>query len=64
MNRYIYSGPVLRFNTCIDNNWKCETYAVSEKKARSNLAYRYKQQAGLVARTDIKLPGKLIMEEQ
>lgn len=43
MNRYSYKGPVMEFEQCVSNNWEGTTYASSEKKARSNLAYQYKR---------------------
>ena len=61
MNLYEYNGPVIVFDKCITNNWKASTYAVSEKKARSNLAHQFKQQTNRVARTKVELPGKLTM---
>lgn len=39
MNRYMYDGPVMEFNICVANRWQGSTYAASEQKARSNLAY-------------------------
>lgn len=62
MDRYIYEGPVMMFDTCIDQFWRAETYAESEKKARNNLSYRYKKETGLAAGSKITLPGKLIKE--
>jgi len=64
MNKYSYSGPVMEFDRCIDNKWNGTTMAVSEKKARSNLTYQYKQYAKRAARSRITLPGKLIMEKE
>lgn len=55
MNRYCYKGPVMEFEQCVSNNWEGTTYAASEKKARSNLAYQYKRQYN-----KITLPGKLV----
>lgn len=43
MNQYMYDGPVMNFGTCISDRWHGTTYAVSEKKARSNLAYQFKK---------------------
>ena len=43
MNRYVYDGQVMEFDTCVTRRWKASTYAVSEKKAKSNLAYRLKK---------------------
>lgn len=59
MHRYVYEGPVMQFENCIEKRWKSETYAPSEKKALSNLAYRYKKAHGLQPGVKIELPGKL-----
>lgn len=61
MNRYKYDGPVMEFDICIANNWKGETMAASESKARSNLTYQFKCHSGLEAFTKIRLPGKITM---
>ena len=61
---YSYDGPVMEFNRCIANRWKGSTYAVSEKQARNNLAYKFKMETGRVARTAITLPGKIIEKVQ
>ena len=63
MNLYSYDGPVLEFNKVIANRWKASTKATSEKQARSNLAYQFKQQYGRIARTTITIPGKLTIVE-
>lgn len=60
--RYIYEGPVMEFDTCIDQFWHAETYAPTEKKALSNLAYRYKRNNGRAASVKITLPGKIKKE--
>lgn len=57
--KYAYSGPVLEFDHIVADNWKGETYAPSEKKARSNLAYQFKQEYNREPRVQIKLPGQL-----
>lgn len=62
MALYSYSGPVLEFDRIVANNWKAQTYATSEAKARSNLAYRFKKDNGKVPRTKITLPGKIVLE--
>ena len=59
MNRYSYEGPVMQFERIVQNNWKVETTAPSEKKALSNLSYRWKKENGLTANNKISLPGKL-----
>lgn len=61
MNRYLYSGPVYMFDTLVSDKWQGETMAVSEKKARSNLAYQYKKKTGRLSGSKITLPGKIIL---
>ena len=55
MNHYIYDGPVKVFETCVTSHWHGETMAVSEEKARSNLAYQYKKSHGRSATSKITL---------
>ena len=59
MNRYAYDGPVVEFETCIARRWKSSTYAPSEQKARSNLAYQFKVANGKMRNARISLPGKI-----
>lgn len=59
MPKYFYDGPVMEFNICIADHWKGETFAPSESKARSNLAYQFKKNNRRIAGTKITLPGKL-----
>lgn len=59
MRKYFYDGPVMEFDKCIAEHWSGETIAVSETKARTNLAYQFKKQHGKTARTRITLPGKI-----
>lgn len=59
MKLYSYDGPVKMFDTCISNHWEATTHAVSVKKAKSNLAYRYKKEHNLTADAKIELPGKI-----
>lgn len=59
MQEYIYDGPVMRFDMCIQERWKASTMASSEAKARNNLAYRYKKENGYMPNCKIILPGKL-----
>lgn len=60
MKQYSYDGPVMEFNTCIANCWKASTYAASENKARSNLAYQFKKKNNKMPNAKITLPGKLV----
>lgn len=59
MGKYSYNGPVMEFDRCVQNNWKGETVAASETKARSNLSYQWKKRNNRVTGTKITLPGKL-----
>ena len=61
MKQYLYDGPVMEFDRCIANRWKASTYAVSEKKARSNLTYQYKKKNNKLPNTMITLPGQIIL---
>ena len=59
MEVYSYRGPVMVFDRCVENYWCGETTASSEKKARSNLAYQYKKEMGLIPQTKVSITGKL-----
>jgi len=59
--KYRYDGPVMEFDRLVANNWKGETIAPSEQKARSNLAYQYKKSNNRIAGTKVTLPGKIMM---
>ena len=63
MTLYSYTGPVLVFDKIASNCWHGETYAVSEAKARTNLAYQFTKELGRVPRTKISLPGKIVPKE-
>ena len=58
---YKYSGPVMEFDRCIDPSWTVTTYAVSEKKALNNLAFRYKRDHNRTPNAKITLPGKIVL---
>jgi hypothetical protein len=62
-NLYFYDGPVMEFDKRINDRWQGSTYAVSENKARCNLAYQYKKSHNRVAGSKITLPGKLMLVE-
>lgn len=53
----------MEFDTCITSFWKAETMAVSEAKARSNLAYQYKKQNNRNMNIPVTLPGKIKLVE-
>ena len=61
MKIYSYCGPVMEFGKLIAERWCGETKAISEKKARSNLAYQFKQEYDRVPRSRISLPGALLV---
>lgn len=63
MKLYSYDGPVLEFGRCVADRWTASTYAVSEKKALSNLAYQYKKRNNRAANVPISLPGQLKLIE-
>lgn len=63
MKQYAYDGPVMEFEKCVANRWTASTYAISESKARSNLAYQFKKQFNRSPSTRISLPGKIIAIE-
>lgn len=60
MYLFSYNGPVEEFGKCIANRWVGQTYAPTEAKARSNLAYQFKKQYNKAPATKISLPGKII----
>lgn len=60
MNQYSYDGPVLIFGRCVANHWKASTFAVSERKARTNLAYQFKKKNNALPSAKVELPGKVI----
>lgn len=59
MEKYIYIGPVMGLNSCLTRKWYGETTATSEKKARSNLAYQFKQENHLIPGVKVTLPGPI-----
>lgn len=61
MNKYTYDGPVKEFDTIVSDRWVGSTFAVSEKKARSNLTYQYKKRTNRSPASRIILPGKIEM---
>ena len=61
MNKYVYDGPVSECGRCITNRWRGETFANSEAKARSNLAYQFKKACNKPAMAKITLNGKITM---
>jgi len=58
---WTYDGPVLEYGKVICNRWRASTYAVSEKKARSNLTFQYKKEFNKAPNRNITLPGKVVL---
>lgn len=63
MNHYIYDGIVLEFDRVVAHNWHGETTAITEKKARNNLAFQFKIETGRTKNCKITLPAKLKIKE-
>jgi hypothetical protein len=62
MNYYTYEGPVMNsFGQLITNKWEGETYANTDKKAKSNLCYQFKKEHGLMQTARIKLVNRPIL---
>jgi len=59
MYKYSYTGPVTQFGKILAYNWKAETMAPSEKKAKSNFMYQFKKSNNQIQKTKIELPGKI-----
>ena len=59
MDKYAYSGPIVVFDKCVSNNWKGETWADSQAKAMSNLAYQAKKACNILPGSRVTLPGEL-----
>lgn len=61
--RYRYSGPVLSFDRLTTPKWEGETVAVSESKARANLAYQFKKEAKISKNARVSFPSQLLLIE-
>ena len=60
MALYRYEGPVTSFDKVIKERWSGYTTGETEKKAKSNLIYRFKMTHGYLPTSKIELPGKMI----
>ncbi len=56
---YAFKGAVQVFGKIAANNYAATTWAASEAKARSNIAFRFKQSMGYTASVPVKLLGKM-----
>mgnify|MGYP006962949638 CR=1 FL=1 len=63
MKKYSYNGPVLVWGTLYTDHFVAETMAPNEKKARSNLKFRYKKVHKLPIGSKVELPGKITETE-
>lgn len=55
MTRFIYTGPVLRFDKIVNSNWSAITTAPTPAKALNNLKFRAKKELKLDITTKIEL---------
>lgn len=62
-NKYVYKGPVYKFGTIINENYQAETEAVTEKKALSNIQFRYKLSHDLEADAKITLKPSCLKQK-
>ena len=60
---YKYSGPVFLFDKCIAH-LKMETWAVSLKKAHSNMLFQAKKQLGYQPTAKITISKNLIKKQE
>lgn len=60
-SKYYYNGPVYYIDK-YTGNWSGETWATSDKKALSNLSYRYKTDHNLKPGTLIRLDDDYLRE--
>lgn len=57
---YYYHGLVTENGKVLERNWEGKTQAVSEKRAKSNLAYQFKQENNLPSNAKIELPDNVV----
>ena len=60
---FIYQGAVYSFNQIINNNYYAETKATSEKKALSNIQYKYKLSHNLNIDAKITLKASCLKQK-
>lgn len=58
MPKYLYDGPVMVFGKFV-GNWRGETFAHSEDKAKSNLAFQFRKQNNRASNTVVEFPNEL-----
>ena len=61
-SKFVYDGPVCQFGKLIMQKWHGETWATSERKALSNLSYRFKTEHNMVAGSKIDLDADFMHE--
>jgi hypothetical protein len=52
---YRYDGPVMVFDSIVDQAFKAETWAVSPGKAPCNICYQYRKRANIADHLPVKL---------
>ena len=57
-HKYSYNGPVMVHGKYV-GQFQAETWAGSDQRAKSNIAYQAKQKMNIMANTKVGLPGKL-----
>ena len=57
---YRYSGPVYHYDKLICSYYEAETTAATLAKAKSNIAWRYRNDNGFNTRYQLSLPGKTV----
>lgn len=60
---YTYKGTVKLCDHVLETDWHGNTFAVSPKQAKANLAYQFKIGHGLVPGAHITLPDPVIAAE-
>lgn len=57
--KYEYEGAVYAFGELASAHWKASTWAISPKKAITNLKYRFRIDNNYSYRTPLEMPGAL-----
>lgn len=57
---YSYNGPVMGRDGILDSNWKAETRAGTEKRAKKNLIEKYRKEHDVARDQEVILPAKAV----
>lgn len=63
LHKYIYEGPVFKFDFLVVRNFKTETMAPTIAKARSNFKHQVKKLLGLMPNARVELPGRITIDQ-